>query len=100
MTDKTEELMRAVIANEVERQLASQEEELIKGICQGLEETDSLEKSCAKMVRNGIIISINIAADIAIGFLIESGLCEPKSDDKLRRNLFSVVGQGNGETDG
>lgn len=68
MTDKMEELMRAVIAHEIDRQLAGQEEELTKEICQGLKETDSLEIACAKMVRNGIIISINIAADIAIGF--------------------------------
>ena len=79
--------------------MASQKKELTEGICQGLDETDSLEVKCAKMVRNGIVISINIAADIAIGLLIESGLCEPKSEDELRRSLFSIVGQNNGQTD-
>ncbi len=89
--DDTEELRRTVIAHEIERQLASQTVELTEDICQGLDETDSLEVKCAKMVRNGIVISINIAADIAIGMLVNAGIVEPKSENELRRNIMSVI---------
>lgn len=43
------------------------------------------------MVRNGIVISINIAADLAIGMMVELGIAEPKSEDELRRSIMSVI---------
>lgn len=89
--DNVEELRRTVIAREVEKQVSSKMEELAKDICRGLDETDNLEEMCAKMVRNGIVISINIAADIAIGMLVEAGILELKSEDELRRSIMSVI---------
>ncbi|WP_300788889.1 hypothetical protein [uncultured Acetatifactor sp.] len=89
--DDAKELRRTVIAREIERQLASKPVELMEDICQGLDEADSLEVKCAKMVRNGIVISINIAADLAIGMMVELGIAEPKSEDELRRSIMSVI---------
>lgn len=85
------ELITAVVYREVDRQIAGQEDKLMEDIMQGLEETDSLEQMCAKMIRNGIVISIKLAADMAIGILVESGISEPRSDDELRRKIMNVV---------
>lgn len=41
--DDAKELRRTVIAREIERQLASKPVELMEGICQGLDEADSLK---------------------------------------------------------
>lgn len=89
--DRTSELWRAAIGHEVDRQIASQEDQLMEDVMQGLDGTESLEETCAKIVRNGILISIKLAADMVLGILVEAGLGEPKSDDELRRQIMNVV---------
>lgn len=56
------ELITAVVYREVDRQIAGQEDKLMEDIMQGLDETDSLEQICAKIMRNGIVISVKLAA--------------------------------------
>ena len=85
------ELITAVVYREVDRQIAGQEDKLMEDIMQGLDETDSLEQICVKIMRNGIVISVKLAADMAIGILVGAGISEPKSDDELRRKIMNVV---------
>lgn len=87
----TSGLQKAAIEKEVRRQLYEQQEELAKAVVQGIEETDSMYNICAKMVVNGIEIAARITAVMAAEMLYAVGACEPRDDDELRRELFSVV---------
>lgn len=93
MTDSTDELIRAVIGQEVDRWFLGQEGWLMDNIFSGCKETDSTEKIYSMMVVNSIMTSVKIAADMTISFLIKAGISEPKSEDELRKRLMSVVRQ-------
>lgn len=93
MTDSTDELIRAVIGQEVDRWFSMNEGWLMDNIFSGCKKTDSAEKIYSMMVVNSIVTSVKIAADLAISFLIKAGISEPKSEDELRKRLMSVVKQ-------
>lgn len=92
-----DDLIRTVIAQEVGRQLDRQKEELQKALFIGCDDKDTLEKICSKMVMNGVYFSTKLAAEIAIGILLEDGAV-PRSEEELRRGLFSVCGEKDGRT--
>lgn len=93
-----DDLMRTVIAQEVGKQLDRQKEELQKALFQGCDHNDTLEKICAMMVINSVYYSVTLAAEIAIGILLESGEFTPRSEEELRRHIFSVCGQKDEQT--
>ncbi len=84
-------LLKTVIEREVDRQLEGQKDKLEECIFRGCEESDSWEEVCAKMVLNGITVGTKLAAQMAIDILIGSGVCKPKTDDELRKELFLVA---------
>lgn len=85
-----DDLMRAVIAQEVRKQLDEQKEELHEELFQGCDRNGTLEEICAKMVVNGVYASTRLAAEMAMGLLLESGKFTPRSDDELRRRILSA----------
>lgn len=85
-----DDLMRTVIAQEIGKQLYEQKEELQEALFLGCDKKDTLEEICSKMVINGIYFSTKLAAEIAIGILLESGELTPYSEDEFRRRIFSV----------
>ena len=89
-------LLRTAIEHEVDKQLEGQKDKLKECIFRGCDKADSWEVICAKMVLNGISVGTKLAAEMAIDILIKSGVRNPKSDDELRRELFSVVQQEDG----
>lgn len=83
-------LKRTAIRQEVAKQLDMQREELIETLFQGCGEKDTPEKIYSRMIINGVYASVTLAAEMAIGILLESGEVTPRSDDELRRSIFSV----------
>lgn len=83
------DLIRKVIEQEVARQLDEQKEELQEALFQGCGERDTPEEIYTKMIINGIYFSVTLAADMAIGILLRGG-AEPRSEEELRRQIFSV----------
>lgn len=85
-----DDLMRTAIAQEVGRQLDRQKEELQKELFRGCDEKDTFEQIFSMMVINSVYFSVTLAAELAIGILLKSGEATPKSEDELRRSIFSV----------
>lgn len=95
-----DDLKRMAIAQEIDRQIYEQREELQEAILRGCDDKDTLEETCTKMVMNGVCFSARLAAEMAIGILLESGLFTPRSDDELRKSIFSVCsGKDEGTSD-
>ena len=93
-----DDLMRTVIAREVAKQLDRQKEELHEALFQGCDYNDTFEKIFSRMVVNSVYCSVTLAAEIAVGILLESGELTPHSEKELRRRIFSVCGQKDGQT--
>lgn len=87
-----DDLMRTVIAREVAKQLDRQKEELHEALFQGCDYNDTFEKIFSRMVVNSVYCSVTLAAEIAIGILLECGAV-PRSEEELRRSIFSVCGE-------
>ena len=83
------DLMRTAIAREVAKQLDRQKEELHKSLFQGCDYNDTFEKIFSQMVVNSVYYSVTLAAEIAIGILLEGGAVS-RSEEELRRSIFSV----------
>jgi len=83
-------LKRTAIRQEVAKQLDMQREGLLETLFQGCGEKDTPEKIYSRMIINGVYASVTLAAEMAIGILLESGEVTPRSDDELRRSIFSV----------
>ena len=93
------DLMRTAIAREVAKQLDRQKEELHKSLFQGCDYNDTFEKIFSQMVVNSVYYSVTLAAEIAIGILLEGGAVS-RSEDELRRSIFSVLDEkGEQESD-
>ena len=86
------DLMRVAIENEVRRQMDMQKEELHKALFRGCDNEDTFEEIFSKMVINSVYCSVTLAAEMAIGILLEGGAV-PRSEEELRRTLFSVCGE-------
>ena len=90
------DLMRMAIENEVRRQMDMQKEELHEALFRGCNNDDTFEKVFSKMVINAVYCSVTLAAEMAIGILLEGGAV-PRSEEELRRRLFSVCGEKDGQ---
>ena len=88
-----DDLIRTVIAREVGKQLDRQKEELHEALFQGCDYNDTFEQIFSRMVINSVYCSVSLAAEVAIGILLESGEFTPHSEQELRRRIFSVYGQ-------
>lgn len=86
-------LIRAVIAREVAKQLDRQKEELHEALFRGCDYNDTFEKIFSTMVINSVYYSVTLAAEMAIGILLESGEFTPRSEEELRRCIFSLCGE-------
>lgn len=92
------DLIRTVIAGEVAKQLDRQKEELHEALFQGCDYNDTFEQIFSQMVVNSVYYSVSLAAEVAIGILLESGEFTPRSEEELRRHIFSVRGQKDEQT--
>lgn len=96
--DDTNELRRSIIEREIDKQLFTQKDGLREAIMQGCKETDSYEEIYTKMIINSTMASVKITAMMIMEMLFDTGVWTPRSEDELRKNIFSVVnGKKNGD---
>ena len=89
-------LMRTAIEHEVRRQMDMQKEELSEALFRGCDYNDTSENFFSQMLVNAVYCSVTLAAEMAIGLLLEGGAV-PRSEEELRRSLFSVCGEKDGQ---
>ncbi|MDE6748126.1 MAG: hypothetical protein K2K21_03555 [Lachnospiraceae bacterium] len=84
-------LQATALEKEIDKQIEEKENEFMKEILRGCEDTDSTEVLCAKMIRNAIGISIKLSVGTTLDMLINFGIVEPHDEEQLRKNIISVV---------
>lgn len=65
--------------------------QLKEGLLEGCTDADTTEKVFAKMIINSMEIAANISAKIILEILITAGVMEPVEEEKLRKNILSVI---------
>ncbi|MDE5699159.1 MAG: hypothetical protein K2I96_17425 [Lachnospiraceae bacterium] len=64
---------------------------LKKGLLEGCTDEDSSEEVYSKMIINSMEIAANISAKIIMEILFTTGIMEPVEEEKLRKNVLSVI---------
>ena len=91
-----DQLMRTAIEHEVRRQIDMQKEELCEALFRGCDDSSTAEDRASQILVNAVYCSVTLAAEMAIGILLEGGAV-PRSEEELRRSLFSVCGEEDGQ---
>lgn len=65
--------------------------ELKDGLLQGCTDKDSTEEIFAMMIINSMEIAAGVSAKIILEILLTAGVIEPVEEEKLRRNVLSVI---------
>ena len=61
------------------------------GLFEGCTGEDAAEKIYAKMIINSMELAANVSAKIILEILITAGVMEPVEEEKLRKNVLSVI---------
>lgn len=86
-----DDLKAMSLGKEIDRQMRERKDELIKGIMEGAEETDSFQEIYAKMVCNAISISAKLSIISILDMLADLRLIDLADEDQARKSILKSI---------
>lgn len=66
-------------------------EEIVKALCRGCTEEDSKDEVFSRMIFNSMEVAACVSAQTIMEILLTAGVVKPADEDRLRKNVLSIV---------